>query len=66
MAERYIRPPIVGAEPRSDRLAVWRFRLLLLLVVIALAIVVVEVIQLAGAGNTEQRPSLTGGLGLFG
>lgn len=66
MAERYIRPPIVGTEPRSDRLAVWRFRLLLLVVVLALAVLVVEIIQLAGAGNTEQSPSLTGGLSLFG
>ena len=59
--ERYIRPPLVGTEARSDRLAVWRFRLLLLLLLVGLAAVVMLVIRASGAGS-EQNPGI-GALG---
>lgn len=59
MRERYIRPPLVAPEPRSERVAVWRFRALLLLALVALAVVcLVLVLQLSPGG--EGAPGIGG------
>ena len=45
MAEDYVRPPIIGAEPPSRRAAAWRFRLVMTLVVAILAAGIILVIR---------------------
>ncbi len=41
MSEDYIRPPIVALEPRSERAAVWRFRILLVAILLLLIVAIV-------------------------
>jgi hypothetical protein len=38
MPEDYIRPPIVALERRSNKAAVWRFRLIVLVLLAAVAV----------------------------
>jgi hypothetical protein len=54
MAEDYVRPPLVGSERRSDRLAAWRFRLVLLVLLAAIIAGLVAVyFALTGSGDTN-------------
>ncbi len=57
MPERYVRPPLVGNEPRSEQAAVWRFRLLLLLLLGALVVGAVLLILALTPGG-EGTPGL--------
>jgi len=41
VAEDYIRPPIVALEVRSQRAAVWRFRILLIAVLLLLVVAII-------------------------
>jgi hypothetical protein len=60
VAEGYVRPPILGVEPRSDRLAVWRFRIVLIIVFLALAAGAVLLVRWIVRGqNNEGSPSVT-------
>ena len=51
MAEDYVRPPILAAEPPSRRAATWRFRAVMALIVLILAAGVVLVIRAMTASN---------------
>lgn len=52
--EDYIRPPLVATEPASDRLVVWRFRLVLLLLLAAVVTgLVFAYFALTGTGETN-------------
>jgi hypothetical protein len=60
LTEDYVRPPLVGAERRSDRLAAWRFRLVLLVLLAAIVAGLVFVyLALTGSGDTN--PGITPG-----
>jgi hypothetical protein len=41
VSEDYIRPPIVAVEVRSDRVAVWRFRIILITILLLLIVAIV-------------------------
>jgi hypothetical protein len=41
VAEDYNRPPIVALEPRSERAAIWRFRILLIAILLLLVVAIV-------------------------
>jgi hypothetical protein len=41
VSEDYIRPPIVAVEVRSERAAIWRFRILLIAVLLLLIVAIV-------------------------
>lgn len=57
MAERYVRPPVVAAEPPPAWVAVWRFRLIALLVLGVLVLMGVLLFrELTGA--TAQDPGV--------
>ncbi len=58
MAENYVRPPLLGREAPSRRLAVWRFRALALLVAAALVVVVIAIYQRL-SGATAEDPRLS-------
>ena len=58
MAERYIRPPLVGVEARSERAAVWRFRLLLLVLLAALVVGVIFLVRMIIAPSNEGPPTI--------
>jgi hypothetical protein len=59
--ERYVRPPLIAREAPSQRLAVWRFRVLALMLLTVLVVALVMVlINLLGIGNED--PGFTGGL----
>jgi hypothetical protein len=59
MAERYIRPPVVGTErPASGPWAVWRFRILLVLLFAALVAGVVLLVAWFVGGNNEGSPGI--------
>jgi hypothetical protein len=58
VAEDYVRPPLVGSEPRSHRFAVWRFRLLLLVALAGLAVGIVFLIRALIATPSEGSPSV--------
>jgi len=59
MAERYIRPPLVGTERRvNGPLAVWRFRLVLLVLFAALVAAVVFLVAYLIGGNDEGSPGI--------
>ena len=62
MAEQYVHPPLVAAEPLSARAARWRFRLLAG-VLLALLTVAFVVIFLKVSGVTAEDPGLGIGLG---
>jgi hypothetical protein len=38
--EQYVRPPLIAREAKSDRLAVWRFRVIAVLVMLLLTVLV--------------------------
>jgi hypothetical protein len=63
VTERYVRPPIVGLEARSERAAVWRFRLLLLLALVAVAAIAIAIVALA-VPSGEQNPGVGAGVPL--
>jgi hypothetical protein len=55
----YVRPPLVAAEPRSRRAAIWRFRLAILVLVLAVATgLVLLLLHLTGGG--EGSPGVLG------
>ena len=59
MAERYIRPPLVGAErPAGGPLAVWRFRVVLLVMFAALVAGIVFLVAYLIGGNNEGSPGV--------
>jgi hypothetical protein len=58
MAEDYVRPPLVGAEPRSKTAAVWRFRLVLLLLLAAVAVGLFFLIRHLVSGPGEGSPGV--------
>ena len=62
MAEQYVRPPLLAAEPVSARAARWRFRVLAG-VLLALLTVAFVVIFLKVSGVTAEDPGLGVGLG---
>jgi hypothetical protein len=54
VAEDYVRPPLVGTERGSDRLAAWRFRLVLLVLLAAIIAALVFVyFALTTSGDTN-------------
>ena len=63
--EAYISPPLVAVEPRSDRAAAWRFRIVFGLVLVAI-LVGVFFLYRALTGGGEGSPGITpqGGAGL--
>ena len=58
MAERYVRPPLVGAEPRSPRAAVWRFRVVSLILLAALAVGLFFLVRHLVSGPGEGSPGI--------
>ncbi len=58
MSEQYVRPPVVGREAPSRRLALWWFRLMALLCAAALVLLVVLGYQRLIGANSED-PGLT-------
>jgi hypothetical protein len=59
--ERYIRPPLVALEPRSDRAAIWRFRIVFGLVLVALAVGVFLLYLVLTGGSGEGSPGINQG-----
>ncbi len=57
MSERYVHPPLVGQEPRSERAAIWRFRLVLLIAVAIVAAIAVSIVWAALPAG-EQDPGV--------
>ncbi|MBV9098027.1 MAG: hypothetical protein JO079_08215 [Frankiaceae bacterium] len=51
MAEDYVRPPILGAEPPSRGAATWRFRAVVALIFLCLAAGIIFLIQTITASN---------------
>lgn len=62
MAEQYVRPPLLAAEPKSARSARWRYRLLAGLFLVLLTVLFV-VIFMKVSGVTSEDPGLGVGLG---
>ena len=58
MAEGYVRPPLVGSEPRSDRAAVWRFRVVLVVLFLALAFGAFLLVRWMTSQNNEGSPTI--------
>jgi len=56
--EAYISPPLVAAEPRSDRGAAWRFRIVFGLVLIAILVGVFFLYRAVTGGPGEGSPGL--------
>jgi len=59
--ESYIRPPLIGAEPRSDRFAVWRFRLAFGLVLAAILVGVFFLYRALTGSPGEGSPGIQQG-----
>jgi hypothetical protein len=58
MAEDYVRPPLLGAEPRSKTAAVWRFRIAWLIVLLAIAAGLFFLIRHLVSGPGEGSPGV--------
>lgn len=56
--EAYIHPPLVALEPRSDRFAVWRFRVVFGLVLAALLVGVFFLYRALTGGTGEGTPGI--------
>jgi hypothetical protein len=63
--ESYVHPPLVGAEPRSDRLAAWRFRLVFGLVLVAIVIGVFFLYRALTGTPGEGSPGINQGAQLI-
>ena len=59
--ESYIHPPLVAAEPRSDRLAAWRFRIVFGLVLVGLVVGVFFLYRALTGGTGEGSPGINKG-----
>lgn len=57
MAETWVRPPLLGREAPSARLALWRFRLVLLLLLVVLVVLLVKAYQQI-TGAAAQDPGI--------
>jgi hypothetical protein len=60
--EDYVRPPIVATERRSQRGAVWRFRLVFALVLAAMVVGLFFLYEALTAGPGEGSPGIGQGL----
>lgn len=56
--EAYISPPLVAVEPRSERAAAWRFRIVFGLALVALVIGVFFLYRTLTGGTGEGSPGL--------
>ena len=59
--ESYIHPPLVAVEPRSDRAAAWRFRIVFGLVLAGLAVGFFFLYLALTSGSGEGSPGLNQG-----
>jgi hypothetical protein len=56
--EAYIAPPLVAVEPRSERLAAWRFRVVFGLVLVAMVVGVFFLYRALTGGTGEGSPGI--------
>lgn len=64
MAEHYIRPPLVAAEPISPAAARWRFRLVVGLIFLVVLGGIAWLLFAIILGSSEGNPGLTNNQGL--
>lgn len=57
--ESYISPPLVALEPRSERLAAWRFRIVFALVLVAIVVGVFFLYLALTGGTGEGSPGIS-------
>lgn len=58
MAESYHRPPLIAREPRSDRAATWRFRIVFAIVLLALVVGLFFLYRALTATSGEGSPGI--------
>ena len=61
--ESYVRPPLVAVEPRSDRAAAWRFRIVFGLILAAILVGVFFLYRALTGNPGEGNPGFTQGAG---
>jgi hypothetical protein len=59
LPERYVRPPLSGAEPGPAWVAVWRFRLVLLVLFAALAVGIFFLVRALIGSPDEGSPGIS-------
>ncbi|HEX4655280.1 MAG TPA: hypothetical protein VH274_06030 [Mycobacteriales bacterium] len=59
--EDYVRPPLVAVEPRSDRAAAWRFRLVFGLVLLGIVVGVFFLYRALTGSTGEGNPGFRQG-----
>jgi hypothetical protein len=59
VAERYVRPPLSGAEPAPAWIAAWRFRLVLFVLFAALAVGIFFLVRALVGGPDEGSPNIS-------